>query len=96
VNRHVTAEADGASRAAREDHDSVVKLTRELVRILSRAGADSYGPVLDCMTSWLADNGMTARRLSVPGGNSRAGMRDNRRPCPYRYIPITGPPQAHQ
>src|SRR5712691_8386067 len=45
VNRHVTAEADGASRAAWEDHDSVVKLTRELVRIPSRAGADAYGPV---------------------------------------------------
>jgi succinyl-diaminopimelate desuccinylase len=71
VNRHVT-EAGGATRAAWEDHDSVVKLTRELVRIPSRAGADSYEAVLDCMSSWLADHGMTARRLCPPGGEAVA------------------------
>ena len=44
--------------AAREDHDSVVELTRELVRIPSRAGIDPYGPVLECMSpGWTGAGG---------------------------------------
>jgi Carbamoyltransferase C-terminus len=35
------AEPSSTLRAAREDHDSVVNLTRELVRIPSRAGTDA-------------------------------------------------------
>jgi hypothetical protein len=31
-------------RAAREDHDSAVELTRRLVRIPSRGGLDPYEP----------------------------------------------------
>jgi succinyl-diaminopimelate desuccinylase len=83
VNRHVIE----AGRAAREDHGSVVKLTRELVRIPSRAGADSYGPVLDCMSSWLASHGMTARRLCAPDGEPVALVCEiaGRQPGP-RYV----------
>ena len=34
-------------QAAREDHDSVVELPRDLVRIPSRGRIDPYGPVLE-------------------------------------------------
>lgn len=57
-----------AIEAARDDHDSVLELARDLVRIPSRAGADPYGPVLDCMSRWLAGHGLTPRRLAGPDG----------------------------
>lgn len=66
------AEPAGALLAAREDHGSVVKLTRELIRIPSRAGTDPYGPVLECMSAWLAGQGLTPRRLCMPGGETAA------------------------
>src|SRR5215472_653706 len=59
-------------RVAYEDHDSVVKLICELVRIPSRAGTDPYGPVLPCMSSWLTGHGMVPRRLPAPGGETVA------------------------
>ncbi len=71
MNRHVT-EAGRGLLAALEDHDSVMKLTRELVRIPSRAGIDPYGPALKCMSTWLAGHGMAPRRLSAPGGETVA------------------------
>ena len=40
-------------RAAGEDFAGVVELTRELVRIPSRGGIDSYDPVLGVMAAWL-------------------------------------------
>src|SRR5689334_10569269 len=55
-------------RAAREDHDYVVELTRRLVRIPSRGGLDSYGPVLACMSAWLGQRGLDCRQLAGPGG----------------------------
>lgn len=55
-------------QAAREDFDAVVKLTRELVRVPSRGGIDSYDPVLECMAAWLGERGLTCRRLAGPGG----------------------------
>ena len=61
------AKPAGALQAALEDHDSVLKLTRDLVRIPSRAGTDSYGPVLECMSAWLTEHGLTPRRLAAPG-----------------------------
>jgi succinyl-diaminopimelate desuccinylase len=67
-----TDEPAAALRVAREDRDSVVGLTRELVRIPSRAGTDPYGPVLGCMSSWLAGHGMLPRRLPGPGGDTVA------------------------
>jgi hypothetical protein len=66
-------------RAAHEDHDSVVKLTRELVRIPSRGGVDPYDQVLDYMSGWLGSE----HALGHPGesggrtqsGNPPAGKR---------------------
>ena len=65
-----TEEPDAALRMAREDHDSVLEPTRELVRIPSRAGTDPYEPVLGCMSAWLAGHGMLPRRLPGPGGQT--------------------------
>ncbi len=67
-----TAETADVLRAAWEDHDSVVTLARELVRIPSRAGADPYGPVLECMSAWLDAHGLAPRRLAGPGGETAA------------------------
>ena len=55
-------------RAAREDHDAVVKLTRRLVRVPSRGGIDPCGPVLECMSAWLGEHGLACRRVAGPGG----------------------------
>lgn len=52
---------------AREDLDSVVALTSELVRVPSRGGIDPYDPVLDCVGSWLGERGLTCQRLTGPG-----------------------------
>ena len=59
-------------QAACGDHDAVVRLVQELVRIPSRGGIDPYGPVLDCMASWLARQGLTCRRLAGTGGTTVA------------------------
>jgi succinyl-diaminopimelate desuccinylase len=59
-------------QAACEDQDAVVKLTRELVRIPSRGGIDPYEPVLDCMSSWLAERGLACRFLRGHGGETVA------------------------
>jgi succinyl-diaminopimelate desuccinylase len=61
-----------ALQAAREDYDAVVKLTRELVRIPSRGGIDSYDPVLERMAAWLGEHGLACRRLAGPGGTTVA------------------------
>ena len=67
-------------RAAREDYDAVVKLTRELVRVPSRGGIDPYDPVLECMAAWLGEHGLASRRLAGPGGaTAGADMRSTRR-----------------
>ena len=59
---------DGAlAEAAREDHGSVVELARDLVRIPSRGGIDSYDPVLECMASWLDAHGLECRRVEGVG-----------------------------
>ena len=73
TSRHKSViDAAGPLQAARDDQAAVVKLTRELVRIPSRGGIDPYGPVLDCMASWLAGHGLTCRRLAGPGGTAVA------------------------
>jgi succinyl-diaminopimelate desuccinylase len=56
-----------ALSTAREDRDSVLELTRALVRVPSRAGIDPYGPVLGCMSAWLARQGLRPRRLAAGG-----------------------------
>jgi succinyl-diaminopimelate desuccinylase len=55
-------------QAAREDVADVVKLTRELVRVPSRGGIDSYDPVLETMAAWLGEHGLACRRVPGPGG----------------------------
>lgn len=60
------------TKAAVEDHDSVVALTRSLVRVPSRGGVDPYDPVLEVMGSWLDGHGLECRRLSGPGGQTVA------------------------
>lgn len=54
--------------AAREDSADVVKLIRELVRVPSRGGIDSYDPVLETMAAWLAGHGLACRELAGPDG----------------------------
>ncbi|MGH3812417.1 MAG: hypothetical protein ACRDUV_08175 [Pseudonocardiaceae bacterium] len=71
--------------AAKEDQESVIELTRDLVAIPSRGGVDSYEPVLDRIGSWLADRGLPAVVLKDSTGatvgltceirGSRAGSR---------------------
>ena len=77
----------GTLQAAREDQDAVVTLTRELERIPSRGGIDSYGPVLDCMATWLGGGGLACHRLAGPGGATVALTCevDGGRPGP-RYV----------
>jgi succinyl-diaminopimelate desuccinylase len=65
-------DATGLLQAAHADHDAVVKLTRELVRIPSRGGIDSYDPVLDYMASWLTEHDLPCRRLPGPGRSTVA------------------------
>jgi succinyl-diaminopimelate desuccinylase len=62
----------GSLQAAGDDYASVVKLTRDLVRIPSRGGIDPYDAVLDCMASWLAEHDLRCRRLAGPGGTTVA------------------------
>jgi hypothetical protein len=71
VSRAAT-ESGSALHAAHEDHDSVVALTHDLVRIPSRAGIDPYGPVLECMATWLSGHGLRPRLLPAPGGATAA------------------------
>lgn len=77
----MTAEKGGVAvsegaiwQAVHDDWDGVVALTRELVRIPSRGGIDSYGPVLEVMAGWLADREVPVRRLAGPGGGPVALM----------------------
>jgi succinyl-diaminopimelate desuccinylase len=65
-------DVSGPLQAASADHDAVVRLTRELVRIPSRGGIDPYDPVLGYMASWLAEHDLSCRRLAGPGGTTVA------------------------
>jgi succinyl-diaminopimelate desuccinylase len=66
------AAAAGVLEAARADYPAVVELTRDLVRIPSRGGIDSYDPVLGHMAGWLAAHGLDCRRLAGPDGTTVA------------------------
>lgn len=63
---------DDVLKLAVEDHNSVVELTHELVRIPSRGGIDPYDPVLDYMAGWLGEHGLTCHPLTGPGGTTVA------------------------
>jgi succinyl-diaminopimelate desuccinylase len=65
-------EIGGVLSAAREDHESVVALARDLVRIPSRAGADHCDLVLEAMSGWLARHGLRPRRLADASGQTTA------------------------
>jgi succinyl-diaminopimelate desuccinylase len=54
--------------AARKDSADVVSLIRELVRVPSRGGIDSYDPVLETMAVWLAGHGLACQQLAGPDG----------------------------
>ncbi|MGH3939935.1 MAG: M20/M25/M40 family metallo-hydrolase, partial [Pseudonocardiaceae bacterium] len=45
---------------AKEDHDTVIELTRKLVRIPSRAGIDPYDPIIDMLSRWMGEHGLSA------------------------------------
>jgi succinyl-diaminopimelate desuccinylase len=46
--------------SAREDHESVLALTRALVRIPSRAGIDPYDPIIDLLSRWMREHDLPA------------------------------------
>jgi succinyl-diaminopimelate desuccinylase len=48
---------------AKQDHESVIELTRDLVTIPSRGGVDPYDPVLDRVRAWLAGHHLPATVL---------------------------------
>ena len=50
----------------------MVELIRELVRVPSRGGIDSYGPVLETMEAWLGEHDLPCRRLEGPSGGTVA------------------------
>lgn len=57
-----------ALKFAEDDRDSVIALTRDLVRVSSRGGIDSYDPVLERMEVWLHGHGLPAHRLTDADG----------------------------
>lgn len=52
---------DDVLAAAQEDHESVVKLTAQLVELPSRGGVDPCGPVLEHLDGWLTESGLDPR-----------------------------------
>jgi succinyl-diaminopimelate desuccinylase len=61
---------DQAIRAAADaDHQSVIDLARRLVQRPSRAGIDSYEPVLGLVEGWLQARGLRPWRLRDDEGN---------------------------
>lgn len=54
--------------AAKEDHESVIELTRDLVSIPSRGGVDSYESVLERASHWLEQHGLPATVLTDATG----------------------------
>jgi succinyl-diaminopimelate desuccinylase len=49
--------------AAKQDHESVTELTRDLVTIPSRGGVDSCDPVLDRLSTWFGQRDLPATVL---------------------------------
>ncbi|HET9256086.1 MAG TPA: M20/M25/M40 family metallo-hydrolase, partial [Pseudonocardiaceae bacterium] len=54
--------------AAMEDQDSVIELTRQLVRVPSRGGIDPYDPVLGIVRAWLLERSLPVTVLTDPSG----------------------------
>jgi succinyl-diaminopimelate desuccinylase len=55
---------------------SLVDFTRDLVRIPSRVGVDSYGPVLHLIQEWLKLHGISSDMVCLPGGEPIAVSAD--------------------
>jgi succinyl-diaminopimelate desuccinylase len=53
---------------AKDDHESVIELTRDLVTIPSRGGIDPYEPVIDRISGWLAQRGLPSTVLRDTSG----------------------------
>lgn len=58
-----TTICDEITKAAGDDHASVVALTQRLVRAPSRGGIDDCGPVVHVITAWLDGSGLRPRVL---------------------------------
>lgn len=54
--------------AAKEDHESVLAMTRDLVAIPSRGGVDPYEPVLARLSAWLDQHHLPAATLKDKTG----------------------------
>jgi succinyl-diaminopimelate desuccinylase len=59
-----------ATRAAAEDFDSVVAMTRELVRIPSRGAIDPYDAIVDYVATWLTDHHLPSKVLTESSGTT--------------------------
>ncbi|MGI9003806.1 MAG: M20 family metallopeptidase [Pseudonocardia sp.] len=55
-HRHDGADHDRIVVAAKEDHESVLELTRALVRVPSRAGIDPYDPIIELLSLWTREH----------------------------------------
>jgi succinyl-diaminopimelate desuccinylase len=53
---------------AAQDQDSVIELTRQLVRVPSRGGIDPYDPVLEVAHAWLQKRSLPVTALTGPNG----------------------------
>jgi len=67
-DRHTAADHAAADHAqalaeAKEDHESVLELTRALVRVPSRAGIDPYEPIIELLSEWMRTHHLSAHVL---------------------------------
>lgn len=60
--------ARSALADANTDRESVIELTRALVRIPSRGGIDDYQPIIDTLRTWLTEHGMLPTLLTDAHG----------------------------
>ncbi|MDQ3154460.1 MAG: hypothetical protein M3R63_22980, partial [Actinomycetota bacterium] len=58
--RHAGADHAQIVASAKEDHESVLELTRALARIPSRAGIDPYDPIIDLLSRWMREHDLPA------------------------------------
>lgn len=63
-----TADQAQLLAAAKEDHDTVLELTRALVRIPSRAGVDPYQPSIRALSGWMTEHGLPITELRDDSG----------------------------
>lgn len=67
---HDQAGSHDVLAAAKEDHESVIELTRDLVRLPSRGGIDPYDPVLNRLRAWLTDHQLSPTPLTDEAGTT--------------------------